>query len=76
MKDELKEEIKYVLVQLFCTKVGWLLICGLGILVFGTLANYYDWAETVMIICWIYPTIFTLVGIFYALVNTLKDWKK
>jgi hypothetical protein len=67
----------HIFIQIFCTKIGWLFFCLLLTIIFGILANYYDWCEIAMFICFIYPVVLTLIMIVYAFViNPLRDYKE
>lgn len=72
----MKKKFKNILVQIFCTKIGWLIVCFLLALIFGLLSNYYDWAEIVMYICMVYPFVLALVAIAYGwIINPIRDYK-
>jgi len=71
------ERLRYVLVQIFCTKLGWLLLTLFLSIVFGVLANYIDWCEYAMFICLSYPVGLTLVMMVYGwIINPIREWKK
>lgn len=62
-----------MLKQIFCTKIGWLIICLFLSLVFGILANWIDWCQTAMFISLVYPILLTIVMIVFAwIINPIK----
>lgn len=62
-----------MLKQIFCTKIGWLFICIILSVVFGTLANWIDWCQTAMLVSLIYPALLTLITIVFAwIINPLR----
>jgi hypothetical protein len=64
-----------VLLQLFATKIGWLAICSLLIVVFGVLSKFYPWAETAMYISAIYPILLCLALLLFGLIiNPIKRY--
>ena len=64
---------KFMLQQIFCTKIGWLFVCLFLSLVFGILANWIYWCQTAMFISLIYPALLTLVTIVFAwIINPLR----
>jgi len=70
------EKLRRILIQIFCTKIGWLFLTLALCVIFGILANYYDWCETAMFISFIYPVGLTLVGIVYGcIINPIRDYK-
>lgn len=76
MKDKLKDAAY----QMFCTKIGWLVISCILVIVFGafstrsTLINDgYLWCDYAMFICLIYPLVLTFIMIGYAIKNVF--WK-
>lgn len=67
---------KQWLLQIFTTKLGLLAVSVVLILVFGILGNKYEWAATVMKICWLYPIGLALVMFAYAwVINPIRDYK-
>ena len=50
-----KPKMKQMFLQIFASKLGWMMVCLALCVVFGALANYYDWAYTAMLICALYP---------------------
>jgi uncharacterized protein YacL len=71
------KKLEHWLVQIFATKIGWLGISILFAVIFGVLANWYDWAETAMFIAWIYPAVLTLIMIVFAwIINPIREYKK
>jgi hypothetical protein len=64
------------LLQIFSTKIGWLVITILSTLIFGILSNFYEWAVIPTFISLIYPVCLTLIMIVYAwIINPIKDLK-
>lgn len=73
----MKEKTKFMLLQIFATKIGWLGICSLLIVIFGFLSKYYPWAETMMTISSIYPIFMCLTLLVYGLIiNPIKEMRK
>lgn len=71
------KKLEHWLLQIFATKIGWLGISLLGMIVFGLLSNIYEWAEIAMFISLIWPVTFTLIAIVYALIiNPIRDYKE
>ena len=69
--------MRKVLVQIFCTKVGWLGFSLLMAIIFGLLSNFFDWCETAMYISFIYPVGLLLVMMAYAwVINPIREYKK
>lgn len=69
--------LKRIFLQIFTTKIGWLGITLAGAVIFGILANYYDWCEYAMYVCFTYPLVLTLIGIVYGgIINPLRDRKE
>lgn len=65
------------LLQIFATKIGWLGLSLLGLLVFGLLSNVYEWAVIPMYVSLIWPVTFTLISIVYAwIINPIRDYKE
>ncbi len=54
---KMKKMFKEIFVQLFCTKIGLLLVSVLLALGFGLLSTYYDWAWWAMYASLIYPVV-------------------
>lgn len=72
----MEDKIKHSLLQIFATKMGLLIVSFVLILIFGILGNKYEWAATVMKICWLYPIGLALVMIVYAwVINPIRDYK-
>lgn len=70
------EKFKRILIQIFCTKIGWLFLTLVLAVVFGILANYYYWCEIAMFICFAYLIVFTLISIVYGwIINPMRDYK-
>lgn len=69
--------MKKALLQIFATKVGWLGLSGLSLIIFAILSNFYDWAQTGMLISIIWPVVWLLIGIVYAwIINPIRDRKR
>jgi len=65
---------KFILQQIFCTKIGWLFICLFLSVLFGTLSNWIDWCEYAMYVSLIYPAGLSVVMIIYAwIINPIKN---
>ena len=58
---------------MFKTKVGWIIICLILVVVFGTLANWFDWCKWVMFASLSYPIILSLIMFYYAIKNSFKN---
>ena len=76
MKDKLKDAAY----QMFCTKIGWLVISCILVIVFGAFSTQstliddgYLWCDYAMFICLIYPIVLTFIMIGYAIKNVF--WK-
>jgi hypothetical protein len=68
---------KQWMIQIFCTKIGWLGICLISSVVFSILSNYYDWALVALKISVAYPVILTLIMMVYAwIINPIRSLKK
>lgn len=68
--------MKKILTQIFCTKIGWLVVCLLLAGLFLILSDYYDSAFFViaMYVSLIYPVVLTLIMIIYAwIINPMRD---
>ena len=77
--NEKKSRLRQILVQIFCTKIGWLLISLLSAFIFGIIADRTDceWCSYVMYASFVYPVILTLIMIVYAwFINPIRDWKE
>lgn len=73
----MSEKVKFWLLQIFATKIGWLGLSLASMVIFGILGNFYDWAQTATLISLIYPVVFTLIMIVYAwIINPLNDLKE
>ena len=71
------DKIKSILVQIFATNIGWLIISLLMILVFIILSDKYAWADTAIYICLIYPIGYTLTVCIYAwIINPIRNRKQ
>ena len=71
-----KEIYKQFLIQTFYTKIGWLVICLICVVITGTLSNWINWMKYLMFIFLIYPIILSLIMIIYAwIINPYKAWK-
>lgn len=69
--------MKQFFLQLFATKIGWLLISIILIITFGILSNWYYWAQFALGISCIYPLGLCLVMIAYAwIINPIREWRK
>lgn len=71
--------MKKVLVQIFCTKIGWLGVTLLLAFIFGLIADRTDcdWCAYVMYACFAYPVGLTIVMIVYAwIINPLRDYRE
>ena len=74
MKNEIN--IKAILIQIFATKIGWLVITILMALIFGIIGNTYDllWANVLMYASLVYPAIFLIVSLVFAwIINPWVD---
>ena len=73
----MKNKFKDFFVQLFCTKLGLLLVTLLLALGFGLLSTYYFWAEIAMYVSLIYPVALLLIMIAYAwVINPVREYKE
>lgn len=69
--------LRQALAQIFLTKIGWLLLTLFLAIVFGVLANYIDWCEYAMYICFLYPVGLTLVMMVYGwIINPIRIYKE
>ena len=72
----MKFNLKKILAQTFCTKIGWLVICFLCAFVFVILNDFYDWAWIGIYASMAYPVILILVMITYGwIINPIKNYK-
>ena len=73
----MNKKTKFWLLQIFATKIGWLGLSFLTIIVFGALSNVYSWAGDVAMIAGIYPIGLALVLIAYAwVINPITEYKE
>ena len=71
------KKLEHWLLQIFATKIGWLGLSLLGMVVFGLLSNIYEWAEIGVFISLIWPVTFTLIAIAYAwVINPIRAYKE
>ncbi len=73
------EKLRHVLVQIFCTKIGWLVVCLFLAFVFGSLATAYElfWCQVAMYLSFAYPFGLTLVMIAYGwVINPIREYKE
>lgn len=71
------KKLEHWLLQIFATKIGWLGISILGLIVFGLLSNLYEWAYTGMLISLIWPFTFTIIAIVYAwIINPIRAYNE
>ena len=69
----MNNKTKRILLQIFATKIGWLAICSLLIVIFGVLSKYYPWANTFMMFSSIYPIVMCFLLLLYGLIiNPIK----
>jgi|LakMenEpi03Aug12_release.lakeMendotaPanAssembly.Ray.scaffolds.fasta_scaffold3782823_1 hypothetical protein len=69
----MQEKTKRILLQIFATKIGWLAVCSLLIVIFGVLSKYYPWANIFMMISSIYPIVMCFLLLLYGLIiNPIK----
>lgn len=71
--------MKKILVQIFCTKIGWLVICILLAGIFGILSDYNDslFFSIAMYASLVYPSVLLLVLIAYAwVINPIRERKE
>jgi amino acid transporter len=71
--------MKKILVQIFCTKIGWLVICLLLAGGFGILSDYNDslFFPIAMYASLVYPAGLLLVMLAYAwFINPIRDKKE
>lgn len=70
---------KQTLIQIFCTKIGWLAITCILAIIFGILTNFIDseWPYYAMIISFLYPAGLGLVMMAYAwIINPIRERKE
>lgn len=73
----MNENVKHWLLQIFATKLGWLIFTLFLSVVFGILANWYDWAEIAMFISWLYPVGLALVMMAYGwVINPIREYRE
>jgi len=73
----MNDKLKNLLLQIFATKIGWLLLTLGSTFLFGVLSNWFDWAQLPMFISLVYPIGLTIVMIAYAwVINPIRDWKE
>lgn len=73
----MNSKTKFWLLQIFATKIGWLGIDFLLMIIFAILSKYYMWAGDAVLITTIYPIVLTLIGIAYAFViNPMREYKE
>lgn len=65
----------YLFAQIFCTKIGWFFICIVLEIIFGCLANWYDWSWKWMILPGIYIIVCVAIMFYYSITNTYNDIK-
>lgn len=76
----MKPKLEKLLVQIFCTKIGWLLICCVLAVIFGSLSSHStfidngpEWCWYAFLICLIYPVVLSIIMIAYGLIiNPIK----
>ncbi|MFN7656508.1 MAG: hypothetical protein ACK5OW_01835, partial [bacterium] len=74
---KMKTKLKQILLQIFTTKVGWLGFSMFCAILFGTIAEDYEWAQIPFILSWIWPVLYTLIGITYAwIINPIRQYKE
>lgn len=70
-------KLQNILLQIFATKIGWLGISIFCAIVFGVLSNNYEWAQIPFILSWVWPVLYTLIGIAYAwLINPIRVYRE
>ena len=71
--------MKKIFAQLFCTKIGWLVVCLVLALLFGVLSNQFDlfWAEIAMYASLIYPFILFIIMLVYGIIiNPIREHRE
>lgn len=69
--------MKQTLTELFCTKIGWLIISLVGVVLFGALTNVYDWAVYPMFVFLAYPVTLGAIMMIYAyVINPIRNYRK
>ena len=53
----MNDKLKNLLLQIFATKIGWLLLTLGSTFLFGVLSNWFDWAQLPMFISLVLPDI-------------------
>lgn len=69
-------KLKQILVQLFTTKIGLVIVTMLSAFIFGVISNECNafWAEVMMYLSLIYPLALLIVLLIYALIiNPIKN---
>jgi hypothetical protein len=70
----MNKNLKHWLLQIFTTKIGWVGLSILGLIIFGILGNFYAWAGTAAIICSFVLFGFALLWVIFAwIVNPIKE---
>jgi uncharacterized membrane protein len=73
----MNDKTRHWLLQIFATKIGWLVISALSAITFGILGNYYEWAAIAMYISFVYPVVLFLIMMVYAwIINPIRDYKE
>lgn len=73
----MKKDIKYWIAQIFKTWIGWIILLAISLIVFGVLANYYDWVEWVVFASVYGLAFIILVFMVYAwIINPYKEYRK
>ncbi len=73
------EKLRFILTQIFCTKIGWLVLCLVLAFVFGCLATEYDffWCQVAMYVSFAYPVILTVVMLIFAFfINPIREYRE
>lgn len=71
------KSIKNTLSWLFTTKLAGLAVSFFFMFIFAFLSKYYDWANIMVYICWVYPIGLALVMFAYGwVINPLRDYKE
>jgi len=72
----MKDKLIFWFLQLFTTKIGWLVVSLVLALIFSILSNFYEWASILLLISLVWPVVFTIVSIIYAwIINPIRDHK-
>lgn len=73
----MNEKTKRILLQIFATKIGWLAICSILVVLFSLLSRIYPWAETMMAISAIYPIVMSITLLVFGLIiNPIRSYKE